>query len=82
MRDTFKCRCTEKPVFQQHGFFAGRWPIRELGLTDMDYGKHHCPEAERILKTGIRLPLHEGMAEEDVLAMATAVRKVARHYAK
>lgn len=71
-----------EPVFQQHGFFAGRWPIRELGLTDVDYSKHHCPEAERILKTGIRLPLHEGMVEEDVLAMATAVRKVARHYAR
>ena len=70
-----------EPVFQQHGFFAGRWPIRELGLTDMDYSKHHCPEAERILKTGIRLPLHEGMTGEYVLAMAAAVRKVARHYA-
>ena len=70
-----------EPVFQEHGFFAGRWPIKELGLTDMDYSKHHCPEAERILKTGIRLPLHEGMSEDDVLAMATAVRKVALHYA-
>jgi perosamine synthetase len=21
------------PVFLQHGFFAGRWPVREFGLT-------------------------------------------------
>ena len=43
-----------EPVFQQHGFFAGRWPVKEFGLTTMDYSKHQCPEVEAILKTGIR----------------------------
>ena len=47
----------------------------------MDYSKHSCPEAEKILKTGIRLPIHEGMTERDVQAIAAAVRKVAHHYA-
>ncbi len=70
-----------EPVFRKHGFFAGRWPIRELGLTDMDYSKHSCPEAEKILETGIRLPIHEGMAEQDIQAISAAVRKVAHHYA-
>jgi len=68
-------------VFREHGFFAGRWPIRELGLTAMDYTKHCCPEAEAIHQTGIRLPIHEGMTEEHILAVAKAIEKVARHYA-
>ncbi len=33
------------PVFQKHGFFGGRWPVREFGLTQMDYSQTHCPEA-------------------------------------
>jgi len=70
-----------EPVFQQHGFFAGRWPAREFGLTTMDYTKHQTPEAEAILRTGIRVTIHEGMTEEYIAAVAEAVRKVARHYA-
>ncbi len=48
------------PVFQKHGFFAGTWPAKELGLTTMDYSKVSCPEAEAILKTGVRVTIHEG----------------------
>ncbi|WP_406693781.1 DegT/DnrJ/EryC1/StrS family aminotransferase [Singulisphaera sp. Ch08] len=69
------------PVFQKHGFFAGRWPVKELGLTTMDYAKVSCPEAEAILKTGVRVTIHEGMSEAYVLSLAEAVRKVATHYA-
>ncbi|MFV2070092.1 MAG: DegT/DnrJ/EryC1/StrS family aminotransferase, partial [Pirellulales bacterium] len=70
-----------EPVFQEHGFFAGRWPVREFGLTKMDYTKHRCPEAETILKTGVRIVIHQAMTEEYILGVATAVKKVARHYA-
>lgn len=69
------------PVFLNHAFFAGRWPVRELGLTTMDYSKHQTPEAEAILETGVRLTIHEGMTDEYILAVAAAVAKVARHYA-
>jgi dTDP-4-amino-4,6-dideoxygalactose transaminase len=69
------------PVFQKHAFFAGRWPVKEMGQTSMDYTKVSCPEAEAILKTGIRLTIHENMSEEYVLSVATAVRKIASHYA-
>jgi dTDP-4-amino-4,6-dideoxygalactose transaminase len=69
------------PVFLKHGFFAGRWPVRELGLTTMDYTKQQTPEAEAILKTGIRVTVHEAMTEDYIARVATAVRKVARHYA-
>jgi dTDP-4-amino-4,6-dideoxygalactose transaminase len=70
-----------EPVFQNHGFFAGRWPVKEMGLTDMDFSKHKCPEAEDILVTGIRVPIYEYMTEEYILGVATAIQKVARHFA-
>ncbi len=68
-------------VFQQHGFFAGRWPIRECGLTNMDYSQVQCPQAEAILKTGIRISIHEAMTEEYIQSVAKAIHKVARYYA-
>jgi dTDP-4-amino-4,6-dideoxygalactose transaminase len=69
------------PVFQKHGFFAGRWPLKEMGLTSMDYTKVSCPETESILKTGVRVTIHEGMSEEYVFSVAAAFRKVTQHYA-
>jgi perosamine synthetase len=68
-------------VFQKHGFFAGRWPVKEMGLTAMDFTKHKCPEAEAILETGIRVTIHEHMTEDYILDVAAAIEKVARHYA-
>ena len=70
-----------EPVFQNHGFFAGRWPIKELGLTTVDYTKHRNPEAEAILATGIRVTIHEAMTEEYIRNVAKAIEKVARYYA-
>ena len=69
------------PVFQKHGFFAGRWPVKELALTTMDYTKVCCPEAESILTTGVRVVINEGMSDPYILNVAAAVRKVASHYA-
>ena len=68
------------PYFQNHGFFAGRWPIKELGLTKMDYTQVKCPEAEAILTTGIQCTLNESMDEALMRETAAAVRKVAKHY--
>src|SRR2546430_1752392 len=69
------------PVFLKHGFFAGRWPVREFGLTTMDYSKHQTSEAEAILQTGIRVPIHEAMTDDYIANVAEAIGKVARHYA-
>ncbi|MBI1785166.1 DegT/DnrJ/EryC1/StrS family aminotransferase [Candidatus Sumerlaeota bacterium] len=69
------------PVFKNHGFFAGRWPIREAGATAMDYSKVKCAEAEAILETGVRATIHEAMTEEYILGVAEGIRKVAAHYA-
>jgi dTDP-4-amino-4,6-dideoxygalactose transaminase len=70
-----------EPVFQSHGFFAGRWPVKEMGLTTMDYTKHKCPEAEAILADSIRVSITEHMNEEYILGVAEAIRKVAAHFA-
>jgi perosamine synthetase len=70
------------PVFQAHGFFGGRWPVKEFGLTSMDYSKVSCPEAEKILQTGVRITIHEGMSESFIADVGEAIGKVARHYAK
>src|SRR3954447_2605978 len=69
------------PVFQKHGFFAGRWPIKDIGLTKMDYSKVALPETKKILDTSIRMVFHEGMTESFMVSVAEAIRKVAEHYA-
>ena len=69
------------PVFQKHGFFAGRWPIKEMGLTSMDYSKVSLPETKSILETSVRLIFHEEMTETYMASVGDAIRKVAEHYA-
>ncbi len=68
-------------VFQNHGFFAGRWPVKEMGLTEMDFTRHKCPNAESMLTDGIRVYTYEYMTEQYILGVANAIRKVAKHYA-
>ncbi len=71
----------KEEVFQQHAFFAGRWPVKEVGLTKMDFTKHCCPTAEKILATGIRTWICEYHTEEYIVQVAEAIRKVAEYYA-
>jgi len=70
------------PVFLNHSFFAGKWPVKDMGLTDMDFSKHETPEAEKILTSGIRVVIHEAMPEPYIEEAAGAIRKVAAHYTK
>jgi len=71
----------QMPLFKEHAFFAGKWPIKEMGLTSMDYSKIKLPEAESILATCSNFPIHEGMDENYIRDVARAIRKVAKHYA-
>jgi perosamine synthetase len=64
------------PVFRRHEFFAGRWPIKEMGLTAMDYTRVSCPEAEAIRKTCVCVTIHEAMGEGYVRSVAAAIRKI------
>jgi len=69
------------PMFQNHSFFAGRWPIKEFGLTTMDYTKVKCPVTEDLLRTCMLFRVNEAMDENYIKGVAKAVRKVAKHYA-
>lgn len=64
-------------VFQEHNFFGGTWPARDLGQTAMDYRDVHCPLAEAIVDDGIYLPLSEAMDVRYVEKIAAAIRTVA-----
>jgi len=70
------------PVFQNHNFFAGYWPVRELGSTTMDYRQVSCPVAEDILKDCVKLTVNEAMTETYLAKVASAVRQVAQRLAK
>ncbi len=70
------------PVFQQHAFFGGTWPIKQFGLTSMDYTQVKCPEAEAILKDGIRIVINEAMTDDYIRSVAQGIQKVSLHYAK
>jgi perosamine synthetase len=70
------------PVFQNHNFFGGRWPVRELGLTKMNYRAVTCPVAEAILREGVKLTVNEAMTEAYVTKVVSAIRQVAARLAK
>jgi dTDP-4-amino-4,6-dideoxygalactose transaminase len=70
------------PLFQEQNFFNGRWPIKELGLTDVDYTTICCPEAEAILQSCLCIGTHEGYDAEWAANAAAAVSKVAQHFAQ
>lgn len=69
------------PLFQNHNFFGGGWPLRDAGLTSMDYRNVHCPVAEAMLADGISLPISPSMTDDWIDQTAAALAKVARHYA-
>lgn len=69
------------PLFQNHDFFAGTWPLRDAGLTTMDYRTVSCPVAEAILTDGVSLPISPSMSDEFIDQEADALAKVARHFA-
>jgi dTDP-4-amino-4,6-dideoxygalactose transaminase len=68
------------PLFQNHNFFAGAWPLRDAGLTTMDYRTVRCPAAEAMVAEGVSLPISPAMTDEIAAQTATAVAKVAHHF--
>ncbi len=76
------CALYQYPVFQNHNFFAGRWPVKELGLTQMDYRQVSCPVAEAILDDCIPIALNQAMDEALVNQMADALLKVGNEAVK
>jgi dTDP-4-amino-4,6-dideoxygalactose transaminase len=70
------------PVFQNHNFFGGHWPVRDSGLTQMDYRSVECPTAEAILRDGITLPINEAMTDGYIDKVARAIDAVAKRFRK
>jgi dTDP-4-amino-4,6-dideoxygalactose transaminase len=68
-------------VFQNHNFFGGAWPVRDYGITAMDYRRVSCPVAEAILADGITMPLNQAMSDTYVEKVALAIRTVAQRHA-
>lgn len=69
------------PLFQNHNFFAGAWPLRDAGLTTMDYRTVKCPVAESMLADGVSLPISPALTDEIIDQTADALAKVARYFA-
>ncbi|HUG12799.1 MAG TPA: DegT/DnrJ/EryC1/StrS family aminotransferase [Opitutaceae bacterium] len=70
------------PLFQNHNFFSGGWPIRDAGLTTMDYRTVKCPAAESMLAEGVSLPISPALTDEIIDETADALAKVARSFAR
>ncbi|RXK56244.1 glutamine--scyllo-inositol aminotransferase [Oleiharenicola lentus] len=70
------------PLFQNHDFFAGFWPLREAGLTTMDYRRVSCPVTEAVLADSISLAINPGLTDEIMDQTAAAVAKVTHHFAR
>ncbi|MEO6005112.1 MAG: DegT/DnrJ/EryC1/StrS family aminotransferase [Opitutus sp.] len=70
------------PLFQNHNFFGGGWPLRDAGLTSMDYRTIRCPVAEAMLADAISFPINPAMTDDFVDQTANALAKVAMYYAK
>ncbi|GGD47329.1 DegT/DnrJ/EryC1/StrS family aminotransferase [Paenibacillus nasutitermitis] len=67
-----------QPMFQKKQAYKGsHFPF---DLSDCSYDEGLCPNAEEILKSGVRLPVNEFFTEDDVEDMIQGIRKVALYY--
>ncbi len=70
------------PVFRNHNFFGGAWPVRDAGLTKMDYRAVSCPVAEAILTDCLTLRITEAMTDAYVEKVGRAFTTVVKRLAK
>jgi perosamine synthetase len=70
------------PVFQKHNFFGGAWPVRDSGLTKMDYRTVSCPVSEAILQDCLVLKINEVMTDRYIEKVARAITTVTKRLAK
>ncbi len=70
------------PVFKNHNFFGGRWPVRDFGLTEMDYRQVKCPVAEAILDDCLVFKITEAMSDAYLEKVARAVTTVTKRLSR
>ena len=68
------------PLFRNENFFAGHWPTKEAGLTQMDYKKVLLPATEEFCKACVHFTIREHFTEEYIEQSAAAIAKVAEFY--
>ena len=68
------------PVFHNHDIFGGTWPVRDAGLTAMDYRAVNCPVTESILADCMKLPINEAMSNAYIEKVAHAIRTVLKRF--
>lgn len=70
------------PVFQNHNFFGGAWPVRDSGLTKMDYRQVSCPVSQAILDDCLVFKITEAMSDAYIEKVGRAVTTVTKRLAK
>ncbi len=70
------------PVFQNHNFFGGAWPVRDFGLTKMDYRAVSCPVSEAILQDCLTMRITEAMTDGYIEKVARAITTVTKRLAR
>jgi len=68
------------PIFKTENFFAGRWPVKELGLTTMDYNEVNLPATEAICESVLHFTIRENLTDEFIEQSAEGIAKVADFY--
>ncbi|MBS2969828.1 DegT/DnrJ/EryC1/StrS family aminotransferase [Metabacillus sp. KIGAM252] len=70
----------KQPLFANRSAYPGtEYPF---SLTEQTYEDGSCPEAEKILKTAIKLPISEFFTDQDIQETGRAIRKVAAYFKK
>ncbi|MCG3179177.1 MAG: 8-amino-3,8-dideoxy-alpha-D-manno-octulosonate transaminase [Phycisphaerae bacterium] len=72
----------QRPIFAEQNIFAGGWPVKMLGLTDVDYTRVRLPVTEAIAANSIYIGIRQNMTDAFIDGVAEAIAKVADHLAK
>jgi len=69
-----------QPMFQkQEAYLGSNFPFN---LSETDYNRGSCPQAENILNTAVQVPINEFYTDQDIQDTIAAIRKVAQYYTK
>lgn len=71
-----------RPIFTEQNIFKGGWPVKMLGLTDVDYKQVSLPATEHIAANSIYIAIRQHMTDDFIDGVAEAIAKVAAAYAK
>lgn len=69
-----------QPMFQhKQAYLDSHFPF---DLTEVNYERGSCPQAEAILQTAVQVPINEFFTDQDIEETIAAIRKVILYYQK